>query len=184
MRRRWNVITPTRPPLQPRCVYSRDAPIPIPVSGIGSDTVLMYSYSQNVSDTTLRQRDVNLSSPSFGSYRTRSRSTFPRRCGRDGPVVCPTRGAGDPTSAGARFHCATGFYLHPLTRACRLVCGTPQPAGVSLTPSSWLLTRVFRHRQVLVSVLGIGEYPNVSTCTRSEKKWVSWTPPPCSCFGT
>ena len=60
------------------------------------------------------------SSPSFGSYRTRSRSTSPTlRARRAGGAPGP-RGAGippQPARAGPHFHCATGFLPHPLTRA-------------------------------------------------------------------
>ncbi|KAM7405519.1 hypothetical protein PAMP_012778 [Pampus punctatissimus] len=54
------------------------------------------------------------SSPSFGSYRTRSRSTSPTvRARRAGGAPEP-RGAGippQPARAGPHFHCATGYLL-------------------------------------------------------------------------
>ncbi|KAL6097412.1 uncharacterized protein ACO6RY_15791 [Pungitius sinensis] len=56
------------------------------------------------------------SSPSFGSYRMRSRSTSPTlRARRAGGAPDPL-GAGippRPARAGPHFHCATGFRIEP-----------------------------------------------------------------------
>lgn len=62
------------------------------------------------------------SSPSFGSYRARSRSTSPTlRARRAGGAPGPRRGPGSHLGrrwrAGPHFHCATGFRNRPLTRA-------------------------------------------------------------------
>lgn len=60
------------------------------------------------------------SSPSFGSYRTRSRSTSPTVRARRAGGAPGARGAGippQPARAGPHFHCATGFRADPLTRA-------------------------------------------------------------------
>ena len=67
------------------------------------------------------------SSPSFGSYRTRSSSTSPteraRRAG--GAPGCLGRPGipPQPARAGPHFHCATGFRASPLTRACVRLLG-------------------------------------------------------------
>lgn len=66
------------------------------------------------------------SSPSFGSYRTRSRSTSPTvRARRAGGAPDPRRGR-DPTSAGARrpsLSLRHGVSTDPLTRACVRLLG-------------------------------------------------------------
>ncbi len=68
------------------------------------------------------------SSPSFGSYRTRSRSTSPTLRARRAGGAPEPRGAGippQPARAGPHFHCATGFRTRadPLTRACVRLLG-------------------------------------------------------------
>ena len=85
--------------------------------------VLAKRLRYNGTDTTLRQCDVNLSSPSFARS---SRSTSPTvRARRAGGAPDPA-GHGirpQPARAGPHFHCATGFCLHPLTRACVRLLG-------------------------------------------------------------